>query len=100
MRKQQLFPFFEKKDSFCWQNRKSFIAIQLLSFSYMSQFGFVNISFTWPNLQKKQKWPFRSSCQCNSNFSWPARDLNPQPVVTRNIVFTSPTFYLLIYIGW
>ena len=28
-------------------------------------------------------------------FSWPAGDSNPQPVVTGNIVFTSPTLYLL-----
>ena len=28
-------------------------------------------------------------------FSWPAGDSNPQPVETRNIVFTSPTLYLL-----
>ena len=26
--------------------------------------------------------------------SWPAEDSNPQPVVTRNIVFTSPTLYI------
>ena len=58
------FPFFGKRDSFCWQNRKSFITIQLLSFSYMSQFGFVIISFIWCDLQKKQRWPFRSSRQC------------------------------------
>ena len=31
------------------------------------------------------------------NFSWPAGDSNPQPVVTRNMVFTSPTLYLLSY---
>ena len=30
----------------------------------MSQFGFVNISFIWSDLQKKQKWPFRSLRQC------------------------------------
>ena len=30
----------------------------------MSEFGFVNISFILSNLQKKQKWPFRSSRQC------------------------------------
>ena len=35
-----------------------------------------------------------------SNFSLPAGDSDPQPVVTRNIVFTSPTLYLLSYIGW
>ena len=32
-------------------------------------------------------------------FSWPVGDTNPQPVVTRNIVFTSPTLYLLSYNG-
>ena len=35
-----------------------------------------------------------------SNFSWPAGNSNLQPVVTQNIVFTSPTLYLLSYIGW
>ena len=35
----------------------------------MSQFGFVNVSFIWSNLQKKQKWPFRSSRQCSSSMS-------------------------------
>ena len=52
------FSFFFEKET------PSVITIQLLSFSYISQFGFDDISFIWPNLQKKQKWPFRSSRQC------------------------------------
>ena len=48
---------------------------------------------------------FRSTrLELRSNVSWPAGDSNPHTctlyIVTRNILFTSPTLYLLSCIGW
>ena len=53
------FPIFEK-ESPVGKIENLFITVQWLTFSYMSQFVFVNISFIWSNLQEKQKCAFRS----------------------------------------
>ena len=58
------FPFFEKESPSVGKIENRFITIQWLTFSYMSQFVFVNISFIWSGLLQKQKWPFRSALQC------------------------------------
>ena len=83
-------PFFLKKRLLLLVKSKSFITIQLLSFSYMSQVGFFfNFSFIWSNLQKKQKWPFRSWRQCTL-FYW-----NPALTVCDNsTIFISVQEYI------
>ena len=67
MRNTPVFLFMKKRVHLSAKIENLFITIRWLTYRYISQFLFSNISFIWCDLQEEQKWPFRSSFQCINN---------------------------------